>query len=156
MLENIKYFIRKHFTVRWHIIKTALKPGYHDPDERLLYGAMQCLVEFIEDHYSWGTEELLKGKEEIIQEQIKEADEESKAALGDQFNHTKEAVEIYKWWKKYLQKDKISCIHCKLNNNCPGLAYCPFLDTLEKELALYEEASEMLIRLIKIRATLWT
>jgi len=128
MFENIKYFIRKNFTVRWHIIKTELKPGYHDPDERLLYGAMQCLVEFIEDQYAWGVEELLNGKEEIIYKEIAKADKESKPTLEDQFNYTKEAVEIYKWWRDYSTKEDTD----------------------------YEEENKMLVRLINIRNTLWT
>jgi hypothetical protein len=50
-LENAKYgvYYRLHPRHRYHMINTRLGYGYHERDDRLLYGAMACLLGYVED-----------------------------------------------------------------------------------------------------------
>jgi hypothetical protein len=42
-------FYRLHPGHRYHMIDTGLGYGYHERDEQLLYGAMACLIGYVED-----------------------------------------------------------------------------------------------------------
>lgn len=42
---------------RYHTIRTGLKPGYWDPDSRILHGVMEMVEEFVEEnHFNWDHE----------------------------------------------------------------------------------------------------
>ena len=49
-LKDIKwwFFHRFHPSHQYHIIRTGLRPGYYDPEDRILFGVMNIAKEFIE------------------------------------------------------------------------------------------------------------
>lgn len=47
-INSFRYGLRVRIFDRYHVIKTGLKPGYHDCDERLLHGAFNLLVDYVE------------------------------------------------------------------------------------------------------------
>lgn len=48
-INSTRYWIRVRLFDRYHIIRTKLPPGYHDCDERLLFGAFNMLIEYVEN-----------------------------------------------------------------------------------------------------------
>lgn len=50
-VEDAKYwlFYRFHPRHRYHLIDTGLGYGYHERDDRLLHGALACLIGYVED-----------------------------------------------------------------------------------------------------------
>jgi hypothetical protein len=46
--RKVRQFFRYRFKERLHIIELDLKPGYYDPDTRLIHGAFQMLVDYVE------------------------------------------------------------------------------------------------------------
>ena len=48
MLSDVKYWVLNRTTRRFHIVKTGLKPGYHDTDTRMLYACFSLLSDFVE------------------------------------------------------------------------------------------------------------
>ena len=48
-IADIRYYCRNRFNRKTHILPTGFKPGeYHDLDERLLFGIMNGLVDYVE------------------------------------------------------------------------------------------------------------
>lgn len=153
------YWIRKYITTRWHVIRTGLKPGYHDPEEILLYGAMKCLVDYIEQHEPWMETCILSGRreQEVLDDIQKEKNSiGQKAMCLRQYEDAKETVAIYRWWKNY--NNRLKQIENLYNNNVfaeDGLRE-NYISAYIAEEELYKEVDEMLIRLVKIRGHLWT
>lgn len=50
-ISDAKYWLlyRLHPRHRYHMIDTGLGYGYHERDDQLLYGAMACLIGYVED-----------------------------------------------------------------------------------------------------------
>lgn len=74
-----KIIHRVHPKHRYHVVKTGLKPGYYDPDVRILYSNMNLMKEFVEitkDTVDWDSDE------------------------GHQ-HAWNELQDIYKWWEGY-------------------------------------------------------
>ncbi|PWU00808.1 MAG: hypothetical protein C5B52_08295 [Bacteroidetes bacterium] len=46
--KGIKDWIRYRTIDRYHVIETGLKPGYHEFDEKILYGSFTMLKDFVE------------------------------------------------------------------------------------------------------------
>lgn len=164
----IKYrVIPKH---RYHVIKTGMKPGYCDVDERMLQACMSLLCDYIEKE---------EGGEDEVAKSIKYLEEQK--ALDPTYpsssiDSLKEALEIYHWWKRERQ-DWID-----YNDAVRGIIYCKPMEFKEtddpnlKKLVIHtndkapmtadecwkleenlnKKDEEMLIRLMKIRLCLWT
>lgn len=48
-IADIRYYYRNRFYRKTHVLPTGFKPGeYHDLDERILYGIMNSLVDYVE------------------------------------------------------------------------------------------------------------
>lgn len=47
-INDCRYGIRVRIFDRYHVVKTGLKPGYHDCDERLLHASFSLLVDYVE------------------------------------------------------------------------------------------------------------
>jgi hypothetical protein len=52
-IEIIRSFVHYRFINRYHILDTGLGPGYWDGDSRLLHGAFNLLVDFVEVDKAW-------------------------------------------------------------------------------------------------------
>lgn len=154
-LSNIKwwFFHRFHPKHRYNVIKTSLKPGYHDPDNRMFYAAFNLLCEFVEeagDMINW----------------------------EDEAGHSKawkEMSELYDWWNnirphreerwenenpKPTLPDHIERtlgIFAQKNRELPEvIKYHEYLSKYNEATQQWEvEDDDMFIRLIKIRRYLW-
>lgn len=70
---------RVHPKYRYHVVKTGLKPGYYDPDTRILYTNMNLTKEFVDitkDTVEWNSDEGHRHAWDELQT-------------------------IYKWWEGY-------------------------------------------------------
>lgn len=47
-LNRIRAWFRYRFSIRHHVVNTGLKPGYYDPDIRMMHSVFQILVDFVE------------------------------------------------------------------------------------------------------------
>lgn len=133
---------------RYHVIKTDLKPGYCEPDDRLLYGAMAMLVQYIEGNKPWMENELLAGRS--IDVEIYE-NEYEKHMYKRQANGARQLVKVYKWWKNYqnrLKEIDDQDIRMASRQEIKG-----FYDA---ELSLLDESVEMLKILAENRGQMWT
>jgi len=125
------FLYRFHPQYMYHKVDTGLKPGYYDPDTRMLYGCFSLMEEFVEinaDHIDW----YANDEHKVLWEELKE---------------------LNTWWKigrpmaheKYKQA-------CRANADSNFLADMDLGDT-EEELKAKDD--EMLSRLVAIRSSLW-
>lgn len=47
-INKTRAWFRYRFSIRHHVVKTSLTPGYYDPDIRMIYAMFQILVDFVE------------------------------------------------------------------------------------------------------------
>lgn len=47
-ISDIKRFFRYRLTKRLHVVKTGLRPGYYDADQRMLHSAFSLLKDYVE------------------------------------------------------------------------------------------------------------
>lgn len=147
-LQRVKWWVlhRIHPQYRYHIVKTGLKPGYYDPDIRILHTCMNIFKEFVE----------------VAGPQIAWDSSESHAKAW------KEMKEIYEWWvNKYpireqnlLNFPKID--HGKLfggtcDDNDPEVKEWQKVADIrdQSEIEWANEEEEMLTRLMEVRKFLW-
>lgn len=114
--HNISYYIRNRWHRQTHVLPTGFKPGtYHDLRERLLYGCMESLVDFVEVEKAWmtyicdDTDTIKLGKGGRSPEAgLKHLEWEmtlDDPALSEterspsQATCAREIYEIYTWWK---------------------------------------------------------
>jgi len=216
-LSKVSYYISNRFIEKRHVLKTKLKPGvWHEFETRLLHGAFEELVDFVEvekayHHTAMDGEAREKYKpsfwrrgflglyfrgwrcpEAGISHLKWEASLRYSAADGYTPRHPEfgmptnqavgadETMELYFWWKnrKYrpdpYEESGINTYYENKSNELSkekGIKVLPgsFKDfedktqwqklndechSLEKKYTL--EDTEMLIRLVKLRSSLWT
>ena len=112
----IGYYYRNRFHRQTHVLRTGFKPGkYHDLSERLLYGVMESLVDFIEVEKAWlyiiwhpeDNLKLVKGRNAaaglkyIDWEITLDSDDLPDDQRSDlQAAAAREMKTIYHWWKE--------------------------------------------------------
>jgi hypothetical protein len=136
-------FVKKH---KYNVIYTGLEPGYYDCDTRIFYGVFKPFEEYMEFQLSdkshvkwWYTPEEIENELEYVPEKEKEA---HRQWFIDRNTIWAELLGIYKWWKDYPNKEA-ACWEVGVK------------DPLDKEEALYKEASEKMKRIIELRNYLW-
>jgi len=174
------YAIKYRTTHRYNILHTGLKPDYHDLDRRILHGIFNELVNYVECDKAWLNVVFgdNKGKRGLF-ERYRSAEQgieylNWEIALEEDYNKSqsevaKETLALYKWWKEvYLTRKDID-EESGLNeyySRFPQRDWCS-LKLDEEYKALIDksrqiemdrdiEETEMLIRLINIRKSLWT
>lgn len=140
-------YLRNRFLDKPHLVDTRLEPGIsYDVDTRLIHGMFELLVDFVEDECAnmynicflngdCPGRSAINGISYLLAR-----DEYSDA---DQIARHREVVDLYDWWKSRDSRIDPYCIHDP------------------KEVwrlieAHHTEDTEMLIRLVKIRDSLWT
>ena len=138
---------------KYYLIDTGLSRGHwHDTDQKILYGMMALLKEFVEEEKPF----------EFINW---DSDDQHQ-------NAKKEMVAIYEWWLNYEKRveENDKALHEWSLARFPGggdfLKELNAPDTVESknlfdihtemEKKLDDEEEEMLMRMIKIRHFLWT
>lgn len=184
-LRRAKEWVEYRTTRRYHIVETGMKPGYADLSEKLLHVNFNMLKDFIEKEkgHMWSYHEDSTDHDEqpgvshLLWEMTLDLDE-SWGGNKAQAENAREQYELYNWWTNdrpyrtepmdtpehnayWKMRDEIykgECFFCR-DKDTPELkelqkkAY----DLSDKLENLYsKEDEEMLIRLIKIRSSLWT
>ena len=126
--KDLYYWWRNYIFNRYDLVRTGLDKGsWHDIDQKMLYANMEMLVSYVEKEDALNFIVWDKTKEEC---------------------HVKnEIIEIYNWWKDY--PNKVKHVEEALNDDNDRC-------WIEEDNELDREATEMLIRLVKIRNYLWT
>lgn len=175
--DMFRVYVRNRFIDKSHIVKTDLEPGvYHDFDSKILHGVFTELVDFIECEKAWmlvvfdkdaperkdfpfwslnrwlrfgsfrNPEAGIKYLEWEIS--LSDGSDEDKAnGMYTQSFAAKEQLELYNWWKHTHPNDLYN-----LDNN----KTLTFEQQRLEEERIHKQEEEMLIRLIKIRGSLWT
>lgn len=138
-LKELKWWIlyRVHPKYRYHVLKYRnIKPGWHDVDYKMLHACFDLFLDFIEKEdglkdlkyqYTW-----LENDEEDWTYMTKEEREEFHKKNKEIYE---EALYLYNWWTKVYPANK-------------GEIYT--------DSTAYDDETEHLIRLIKLRKCFWT
>lgn len=161
---------------RYHVLPTGLKPGYYDIDTLMLHGCMKLLERYVEDERE-GEDKLQAWADELLDPNQQDVFS-SKEWCMESGKKEQEALTIYRWWKYQWPEDNKH--HDELLTICFGddtwfeeipdehggicwkekqhtpekLYNKDWLDALVEKIQRDEQ--EMLIRLVKIRESLWT
>ncbi|KKN19522.1 hypothetical protein LCGC14_0944820 [marine sediment metagenome] len=179
-LDRAYWWVRYRTTHRhYRVIKPrTLEPGYYDERTLILHGAFEVLVEYWEHFYRtnvswWPTKGEIDSYEvDIIQaktDKEKEFIQAERDCLADQKAHYDEAHALHIWWTKTrpsrthpkgptLPKElgSLGWLDNKHKDDPRVIAYRAHLDEYNKlDCQWEEEDQEMLIRLVKIRQSLW-
>lgn len=128
-------------------LKIKTLTGYCDRDVVLLHASFQILVDFVD--LEWGGKNVCFGKLHKIKEAEKDMKSHgySKRDIKREITHlvksneiTNEIWDLYNWWVKVRPVRVDSHVYDPKKRN--------FTDEIEDD--------EMLIRLVKVRANLWT
>lgn len=179
---KVKY--RFHPDHQYHIIRTGLSPDYYEIDQRMLYGMFNLLVNYVEVELAWlyhlshpdvdesGDETGLLALDWQIENNEADSQHNSYA------ENFKEMKALYLWWtvdrpeRERLHEARSSAFYSSRFDLDSEKSVMEIMAERtaeekeessqfhEKELAIEEqhddEDTEMLIRLIRIRASMWT
>lgn len=174
ILYTIRVYIRNRFIDKMHYIRTGLKPGeYYDLDYRILHGLFYELVEFVEceqahlmkvyekernyqfingrciqaglDYLDWACNLRLDENYGIT------LDDKDYGKLTDQAKTAHKILKLYHWWKN--RPNRIDP-HDLFSKEKDGKYYYREIQKIQE--AYDKEDTKMLIKLIKIRGSLWT
>lgn len=183
-ISDAKYWCKyRMFPTRYHWVDTGLRPGYHDPDETMLYAAMSCLGRYIKE--MGGTDEIDKFNTKLRDPKSHNVNAAGfmNQEVGIQENaqaaRQNEAATIWRWWTverpadqkrhkdllMYLYgSDKKRVSWKPAGNDLMEAVIRPFEgeeETLHNEFRqledkIEEDEQKMLHRLVEIRESLWT
>ena len=184
-LERAIDWVRYRTTRRYHIVNTGMEPGYADFSEQLLHVNFNMLKEFIEKekgsmwqyHEASSKDDKQPGVSYLIWEMGLEADE-SWGGNKVQAKNAREQYELYDWWTNirpcrvdpmdtaehnayWKMRDEIygtDCFFCadKDTPELKGLQKLSYALSEKLGKKYSKEDEKMLIRLMKIRGSLWT
>jgi hypothetical protein len=169
---NVRCYIRNRFIDKLQYLKTGLKPGwYYDLDHRIIHGLFNELKDFVEIELAW-MNQLSKDKK--FRRRLHRSPEDGVEHLkwgmslkdddgspSRQAKSCEEILELYNWWKNYpnrpdpmKQSGFVDVYDDKnIDEETKNRASQNLWELEEKQ---EQEEEDMLIRLIKIRKSLWT
>ncbi len=126
---------------RYHIVNTKLPPGYHEVETRMFYAMFQLFAEFMEfqlktPHVVWEYDKSAF-EDWMIEDDLEGVEKE----IESRNKMWKEMNDLYTWW---------TVTYPKLEKDFDESSF-----TIEAEEEFEKEVEEMMIRLVKIRRTLW-
>jgi hypothetical protein len=182
--NTVRNWLRYRTTARYHVVKLQTEPGYMDPDTRLMMTNFQILKDYVEIELAAmneatnnceGDEPLHKAMGRFRKKYrrghrypdkgLQYLDWEIKECAGNvQGTTAAEKKELYLWWTQYRParlevysdpliwgKDERSGEDLFNGSNAWEYHLCHELENM-----YHREDEEMLIRLMKIRTSLWT
>lgn len=173
LYSNIRSYIRNRYIDKLQYLKTDLTSGhYYDLDTRILHGLFNELRDFVEIELARNYQVFHKNekRKKVRSEEdginylnwaLSLTDEENNPT--PQAVSAKEILELYSWWKSY--PDRLDPMNesgwsevCALKEekNLEEKKIKAFNKLQELEENQEREEEEMLIRLIKVRKSLWT
>ena len=182
-IQRVQEWVRYRTTRRYHIVSTGMKPGYSDVTERMLHVNFNMLKDFVEIEkahmWNWSGEQPKMdqpGVSHLLWEIGLDADNKFH---NQQSANALEQYELYDWWtnqRPYREDDAMEeweAYHKVKKEVYGDDADNFFRDDLDtEELKVLQkiwlnksntiekhnlnEDESMLIRLIKIRSSLWT
>lgn len=181
-LKELRNQIRYRLTEKLHIIDTKLPAGYYDVDSRILHGMFSLLVDFVEIELAWMQKISMKDYKKPWYHFKRFRNKEFgleylnwEIGLGEESQHqsdsAKEIKELYFWWMttRPNRKDPYDLMDIpefqtkehKLYEWLDNDLYYPKRKEVYEQINIIEtqyidEDTEMLIRLIKVRESLWT
>ena len=146
---DLRYWLRSRLipSCRYHVIDTGLSPGWHDVDERMLYGCMALLSSYIEREHDGA---------ESLQEFVDELSADKEHDHRGQVTNDTGALAIYRWWaveRPAALKREDDTLMDWYDGGRAEEAFQLHTETARKNEA---RDQEMLHRLIDIRRSLWT
>lgn len=170
--SNIKHYISNRFIYKIHYLHTGLKAGdYYDLDHRILHGLFNELVNYVERDLAWMNQWSKKNKklrERSAEDGLEYLDwsialKDDEGVPTRQAESAKEILELYNWWKAYPDRPDPMDVSgwsdlCEKNtkDTDPKLKAQVLQDLQRLEEQQEQEETDMLVRLIKIRKSLWT
>ena len=180
-LERMASWVQYRTTRRYHIINTGMKPGYADASERMLHVNFNMLKDFVEIEkahmWTWHEEKGVPSKQPGVSHLVWEMGLENE--VNNQAKNAREQYELYDWWtnqRPYREEDATEewdAYHTLKKEIYADDADNFFRDdkdtselkflqktwlekssTIETNNLIKDE--QMLIRLMKIRQSLWT
>jgi hypothetical protein len=180
-LERLTDWVQYRTTRRYHIINTGMKPGYADASERMLHVNFNMLKDFVEIEkahmWTWHEEKGVPSKQPGVSHLVWEMGLENE--VNNQAKNAREQYELYDWWtnqRPYREEDATEewdAYHTLKKEIYADDADNFFRDdkdtselkflqktwlekssTIENNNLMKDE--QMLIRLMKIRQSLWT
>ena len=181
--SNVKSYARNRWIVKTHCLKTGLKPGrYHEFDTRILHGLFNEFVDYVEIELAriakWNTFktytfkngrcveaalDYFKDAEDTVEKTRSKMLEQPKTSpfysslmdtLSFEESHlekTNQIKELYEWWTKIrpLRDDP----YLTISEETHGEKWVELIEFVLKD--QYNEDTQMLVKLIKIRDRLW-
>ena len=184
MWYDLWYWIRCHTYNRYHILDMSDKTngwdwGWQEPDSQLLYASMAIMVKHVENKYAVDEKSLpYESDHQLFL--IKEAIDKEDHQLVSEEQTQAELLTIYKWWKyeraaDLKLQDEAMDAHCakypikrlveKVTEEGTFYKWADEQSPEQKaemtmiynwENDLYQKDTDMLQRLVAIRARLWT
>lgn len=159
--HTIEIYIRNRFISKVHYLRTDLTPGeYYDLDTRILHALFTELTDLVEVEYAsmqrYNKENInyvfKKGRCALAGlDYLNWAGQLKYDKLTPQAESALTTLELYNWWKN---RDNRPDPHTMFTKEKDGPRYYLKIDDMEQK---YEnEDTDMLIKLIKIRGSLWT
>lgn len=177
--REISTYLHNRFIFKSHYLSTNLKVGqYHEIDTRILHGMFETLVEFVEGekaHMQWA---WVEGKDKAHNRKdgrelgLKYLKSETEFEDHDsQAKTAQEIIDLYVWWKD-IRPSRLEPMDASGYSSIKSENFDDVLDLLSAprtpertkaaeimhdiEKSYDKEDEEMLVRLIKIRKSLWT
>jgi hypothetical protein len=173
VIHTINVYIRNRFIDKIQYLHTGLIPGeYYDLDTRILHGLFNELIDFVEVEqahlmscYKERNYKFVKGRcqqagldylDWAINLKMDESygvpvDDKDYGKPTQQAKSARIMLELYNWWKN---RDNRPDPHSLFSRENDGKYYFRKID--EVECRYDKEDTKMLIKLIKIRGSLWT
>jgi len=145
-LIALRNYVRNRWIDKTHALTSKLKRGqWYDFDERLLHCMFDGLVDFVECEagmrsLEWQTT-LTAGKEWHYLESDPKYNDPIQQALD-----AKEIISLYKWWKDIRPQRPDPYDQEELDS----------MDCVQMEQDQMDEDTKMMVRLVKIRGSMWT
>lgn len=153
MIRRVLYYIKNVFFRKHHLINTHLKRSqWHDTDERMLFGMMSLLTDYIEKERAF---EVIEWDNADDHKYVKSEILTIRNWWLNRPRRLKDIDDALDKWHTERFKGKDKWLE-ELNKPSTKKAERLWVKLNKMEADLNTEETDMLIRLIKIREYLWT